>query len=408
MYPNYLKPIFDFFASLIGFLLLVPIFVIVTILLFFANNGKPFFIQPRPGKNGKTFKIIKFKTMNDRKDENGKLLSDEIRLTRVGAMVRKTSLDEMPQLLNVIMGDMSIIGPRPLLTDYLHLYDNFQNRRHEIKPGITGWAQVNGRNAISWDKKFEYDVWYVDHLSFLVDIKIIFKTIKKVLKSEGINAVNSISVEPFNVSKGVVLFGASGHCKVIIDILENSKTDINNIIDDNENIKKILNRKVTVSNSYEFNNSDNLIIAIGNNRIRKKLALRFKTNFYIAIHPKSIISRFTNIAEGTVIMAGVVINPDVIIGKHCIINTGAVIEHDCIIDDFAHICPNVSLAGGVKIGEGSQIGIGAKIIQGVKIGKWVIVGAGSVILNDILDYQIVVGNPGKFIKFNDNHDEPQI
>lgn len=198
MYQHFFKRIIDFTAALGGFILLLPLFVMITIFLFLANDGKPFFFQRRPGKNGKVFSIIKFKTMNDRKDAEGKLLSDEIRLTAVGKFVRKTSLDEIPQLLNVIKGDMSLIGPRPLLTDYLHLYNEFQNRRHEIKPGITGWAQVNGRNAISWDKKFEYDVWYVDHISFGLDCKIIFKTIQKVLKSEGINAANAATIEPFN------------------------------------------------------------------------------------------------------------------------------------------------------------------------------------------------------------------
>jgi lipopolysaccharide/colanic/teichoic acid biosynthesis glycosyltransferase len=198
MYKLFFKRLIDFTASLVGFVILLPLFLIVTVFLCFANQGKPFFFQRRPGKNGKVFSIIKFKTMNDKKDAQGQLLPDEIRLTKVGKFVRKTSLDEIPQLINVIKGDMSLIGPRPLLTDYLHLYNEFQNRRHEVKPGITGWAQVNGRNAISWDKKFEYDVWYVDHMSFWLDCSIIFKTIQKVIKSEGINAENGNTKEPFN------------------------------------------------------------------------------------------------------------------------------------------------------------------------------------------------------------------
>jgi undecaprenyl phosphate N,N'-diacetylbacillosamine 1-phosphate transferase len=198
MYKSIIKPILDFILALLGFLILSPVFVIITFCLFFANQGKPFFIQKRPGKNGKIFSIVKFKTMNDKKDQNGELLKDAERLTKVGNFVRKTSLDEIPQLINVIKGDMSLIGPRPLLTYYLHLYNDFQNRRHEVKPGITGWAQVNGRNAISWDKKFEYDVWYVDNISFWLDCKIILKTIQKVIQSEGINAANAATIEPFN------------------------------------------------------------------------------------------------------------------------------------------------------------------------------------------------------------------
>lgn len=198
MYSKLIKPILDFFAALIALLLFSPIFLLVWILLSIANQGKPFFIQPRPGKHGKIFNIVKFKTMNDRKDEQGNLLPDADRLTPVGAFVRKTSLDEIPQLLNVLKGEMSLVGPRPLLTHYLHLYSDYQNRRHEVKPGITGWAQVNGRNAISWDQKFELDVWYVNNISFLLDLKILFKTVLKVIKKEGINAADAATIEPFN------------------------------------------------------------------------------------------------------------------------------------------------------------------------------------------------------------------
>ena len=198
MYKFYFKPLIDFFAALFGLILLSPLLLFVWLGLLFSNNGKPFFLQKRPGKKGKIFIIIKFRTMNDRLDKSGKLLPDGERLTAIGKFVRKTSLDEIPQLFNVLKGDMSLIGPRPLLPDYLHLYNDFQKRRHEVKPGITGWAQVNGRNAISWDQKFAYDIWYVDNLSFLVDLKIVFKTFEKVFKSEGINAANAATIEPFN------------------------------------------------------------------------------------------------------------------------------------------------------------------------------------------------------------------
>ena len=188
MYRNYFKTLLDKLLSLLGIVLLSPVFIVVFVVLFFYNKGKVFFIQNRPGKNGKIFKIIKFKTMNDKKDAQGNLLSDADRLSVFGKIVRKTSLDEIPQLFNVLIGNMSLIGPRPLLPEYLPLYNSFQNKRHLVKPGITGWAQVNGRNAITWQKKFELDVWYVNHLSFWLDIKIIFLTIKKVFVSEGINA----------------------------------------------------------------------------------------------------------------------------------------------------------------------------------------------------------------------------
>lgn len=197
MYRNFFKRLIDLILSLIAFVLLLPFFIITALLLLFANRGKVFFVQPRPGKNEKIFSILKFKTMNDLKDSEGRLLPDEKRLTSVGIFVRKTSLDEIPQLINVIMGDMSIIGPRPLLTEYLPLYNEEQKKRHQVRPGITGWAQINGRNSISWDEKFRLDVWYVDNLSFLLDLRIILMTIKKVFKSDGISAADNATMPKF-------------------------------------------------------------------------------------------------------------------------------------------------------------------------------------------------------------------
>lgn len=200
MYKLGLKRAIDFGLGMIGFILALPFFIITIILLAIANRGKVFFTQIRPGKNGKPFRIIKFKTMNDRKDADGNLLEDEVRLTTVGKWVRKLSLDEIPQLINVIKGDMALIGPRPLLMEYLPLYSKTQFRRHEVRPGITGWAQVNGRNAISWEKKFELDVFYVDHVTFAMDIKILLLTVLKVFKSEGISSDTSATMEKFKGS----------------------------------------------------------------------------------------------------------------------------------------------------------------------------------------------------------------
>lgn len=197
MYKKCFKPFFDFSFAFFGFLILSPIICIVAICLFFANNGNIFFLQKRPGIEGKLFTIIKFKTMNDKTDTAGNLLPDAERLTAIGKWVRKASLDELPQLVNVLKGEMSMVGPRPLLPEYLDLYSDFQKRRHEVKPGITGWAQINGRNAIDWETKFKYDVWYVEQQSFRLDFKIIYNTLLKVLKVEGINAANSATMEPF-------------------------------------------------------------------------------------------------------------------------------------------------------------------------------------------------------------------
>lgn len=202
MYKHFFKRFFDFWIALIALICLSPILLLVTVWLHFANKGAgAFFFQERPGKDSKLFKIVKFKTMTDERDADGNLLPDTERLTKVGRFIRSTSIDELPQLINVLIGDMALIGPRPLLPKYLPLYSKEQARRHDVRPGISGWAQCNGRNGISWTKKFELDVWYVDHLSFITDLKIIYLTIKKVLVKDGINqevSKNGHLMEPFN------------------------------------------------------------------------------------------------------------------------------------------------------------------------------------------------------------------
>ena len=202
MYKHFFKRLIDFIIVFCVLVVIWPILLVVTLWLHFANKGTgAFFMQERPGKGGKVFKVIKFKTMTDERDADGNLLPDADRLTNVGRFVRSTSIDELPQLINVLKGDMALIGPRPLLVQYLPLYSKEQARRHDVRPGITGWAQVNGRNAISWMKKFELDVWYVDHCSFLLDVKIIFLTIKKVFVREGISQEGQATMEFFTGNK---------------------------------------------------------------------------------------------------------------------------------------------------------------------------------------------------------------
>jgi len=198
LYKNIFKPIFDYIIAGIALLLLLPFILLLTIILAMANNGQPFFFQERGGKKERVFKVIKFKTMNDRKDKAGKLLPDAERLTGVGKFVRKTSLDELPQLINVLKGDMSLIGPRPFLAEYLPLYSNFQRKRFSVKPGITGWAQVNARNTITWTQKLEYDVWYAENISFMLDVKILLRTFAKLINTRDVNQGEGITSEPFN------------------------------------------------------------------------------------------------------------------------------------------------------------------------------------------------------------------
>ncbi len=201
LYISVLKPLSDFLVSMIAILLVSPVLILFSLMLFTVNSGSPFFIQQRSGKHGYIFNVIKFKTMNDRRDSKGNLLSDAQRLTTLGRFMRKTSLDELPQLINVIKGDMSLVGPRPLLPEYQPLYTREQMRRHEVRPGITGWAQVNGRNAISWEDKFKLDVFYVDNISFPLDVKILLLTVRKVFMNKGISSSTSETMEIFTGNK---------------------------------------------------------------------------------------------------------------------------------------------------------------------------------------------------------------
>ena len=197
MYAKALKPILDISSAIIGFIISSPILLVLIVILLFTNNGKPFFYQRRAGKKGRIFNIIKLKSMNDKCDKNGDLLPYHLRVTKFGSFIRKSSLDEIPQLINVIKGDMSLVGPRPLHPEYLPLYDKEQARRHDVMPGITGWAQVNGRTSISWEQKFKHDVWYVDNQSFLLDLKILFLTIYKVLQKKDMDGAVNKTIAPF-------------------------------------------------------------------------------------------------------------------------------------------------------------------------------------------------------------------
>jgi undecaprenyl phosphate N,N'-diacetylbacillosamine 1-phosphate transferase len=201
MYISFFKRFSDILISFTGIVVLSPLFFLITVLLLISNKGNPFFLQVRPGKNERVFRLLKFKTMTDDRDQDGDLLPDNQRITGIGSFIRNTSLDEIPQLINVIKGDMSLIGPRPLLVEYLPLYNNEQRKRHNVRPGITGLAQVNGRNAINWDEKFYYDVWYVENISFILDFKIVLKTVRKVIKSEGIDSNTEITMEKFKGNK---------------------------------------------------------------------------------------------------------------------------------------------------------------------------------------------------------------
>ena len=415
MYRRFLKPLLDFFIAFTALLVLSPLLIPITLLLALANRGKPFFFQQRPGRNEQLFNIIKFKTMTDERDSKGALLSDEKRLTAVGSFVRKTSIDELPQLWNVLKGEMSLIGPRPFLPAYLPLYNDYQKKRHEVKPGITGWAQVNGRNAINWDEKFEFDVWYVENISFFLDLKIIFKTIKKVVISEGINTANMATTEPFNgnnyeLMEKIILFGASDYCRYTIDIIEQEgKYEIAGILDKNLSVGekfagyKILGYLDDLQKLIQDLQLIGGVIAIGDNFTRKKVKQEIvkkviNFSFVNAIHPSVIIGKEVNIGEGCVFMAGVIVNNNCTIGEHCFLATKSSLDHDSTIGDFSSMSPGATTGGRVKIGSCTAIGIGASILHYKRIGNYCVIGGNSLVNKDIEDYYLAFGVPAKPVK----------
>lgn len=398
MYKNLFKGIFDRVLAAILLLLFSPILLVCAYQIR-KHLGPPiFFRQERPGKNGKIFRIFKFRTMSDARDKDGNLLPDSERLGGVGAKIRALSLDELPQLLNVLRGEMSFVGPRPLLVEYLPLYSSEQARRHEVLPGITGLAQVNGRNAISWEDKFRFDVEYVDNISFALDMKILFLTVKKVLIRDGITAHNSVSAEKF-MGRQIALIGAGGHGKVVGEIAELLGYKISILVDDSTETVELFGLKsILLSEFLATKPKIPVALGVGNNVARERIFNELSqcgVAMPVLIHKSASVSKSASIGEGSVVMANAVINPSARIGRGVIVNSGAVVEHDNVIGDFVHISPRAALAGSVTIGAHTHIGIAACVIQGLTIGESCVIGAGSVVIDDILGHKTVVGNPAK-------------
>jgi len=399
------KRFFDLLVSCLALVMLSPVILVVAWLVR-RNLGAPvFFRQIRPGLHGKPFEMIKFRTMRDSLDRSGSPLPDSARMTRLGSFLRSSSLDELPGLWNVLKGDMSLVGPRPLLVEYIPLYNLEQARRHNVKPGITGWAQVNGRNAISWDQKFQYDVWYVDNHSFWLDLKILALTLKKVFIREGISAAGEATMSKFLGGKSArkfAILGAGGHAKVVADTAESCGWENIEFFDDNWPSKQLVahwpvvgDTSMLLARLQEF---DGVIVAIGNNHIRhSKLSMLTNAGALPAslIHPAAIISRYATIGAGVVAFAGTVVNTGATIGFGTILNTGCSIDHDCILDECVHVSPGARLAGAVRVGRLSWIGIGASVRQSINIGCNVNVGAGAAVVNDIDDSMTVVGVPAR-------------
>lgn len=408
------KRIFDIFFSGILLILFFPIFLIIGYLVK-RNLGSPvLFTQVRPGANGKLFKIYKFRTMKDSFDSSGNPLHDDERLTSFGKKLRETSLDELPELWNVFIGDMSLVGPRPLLIEYLSLYNEQQAKRHNVRPGITGFAQVNGRNAISWEEKFELDAWYVDNHSIILDVKILLQTVKKVLFRENINAEGQATTSKFTGSKPqnvFAIYGSSGCGRSLMPIAREYlnekiiKADIYFIDDSLENETIINNHKALNYDRFKTLEVENkfILIAIADSHIREKLLgkiERDKMQVWSIISNDSVVMDNVEIADGAAISPFVTIGSNVKIGKSFHANLYSYVEHDCIIGDYVTFAPGVKCNGNVHIEDHVYVGAGAIIKQGTKhkplnIGKGAIIGMGAVVTKDIPDGMIVVGCPAR-------------
>lgn len=412
-YERFIKRTQDFILSLLALVILSPVMLITAILVRLVLGSPVIFSQERVGLNEKIFKMYKFRTMTEERDKNGILLPDGARLSKFGKFLRSTSLDELPELFNILKNDMAVVGPRPLLARYLPFYNVSQRGRHDVRPGLSGRAQVNGRNAIGWEEKFRLDVEYVDNVSLIGDWRIIFLTLRKVIAREGINPVTAAIVEPFKgtaenkalksgfVKDRLLIIGAGGHGKVAADIaLKMNKWQSVAFLDDNEAIECCMGLKVVgrADDASSYINAADFFVAIGDNGRRRRIQERLEeegASVIKLIHPSAVIGTDVGIEAGSVVMAGVVINCSTSIGKGCIINTGSSLDHDNMVKDYAHVSPGVRTAGNVMVGNGSWLGIGSVVSNNICICSGCIVGAGAVVVDDITESGTYVGVPAR-------------
>lgn len=407
-----LKRLFDIIISAFLLILLSPLFLFIVYKVK-KNLGDPvLFRQIRPGLNGKSFEMIKFRTMKDVFDSNGNPLPDSERLTSFGKMLRATSLDELPELWNVLKGDMSLVGPRPLLVEYLPLYNEQQAKRHNVRPGITGYAQVNGRNAISWEQKFELDTWYVEHQTLWLDIQILFKTVKKVFFKEDINAEGEATISKFEGTKldqVYAIYGASGCGRSLMPVArsylakQGIKADIYFIDDSLDSEILINNHKAVNYDTFKRLNITNkfILVAIANSTIREKLVEKIyndKLNLWSIFADNIVVMDNVEISSGAAISPFSTIGSNVKIGKAFHANLYSYVEHDCIIGDYVTFAPGVKCNGNVHIEDHVYVGAGVVIKQGTKnnplvIGKGAVVGMGAIVTKNVPANTTVIGNP---------------
>ncbi len=387
-----LKRGMDIFLSVVALIGLMPLLIFAATVSLILQGRPIFFIQKRIGKKNTPFWLIKFRTMSLDKDK-----PEHERISWWGKLLRKSSIDELPELINILKGEMSLVGPRPLLEEYLPFYSQEQIRRHDVLPGLTGLAQINGRNGLSWHEKFELDLKYIKNQSLWLDLKIIFNTFYKVILAKDINSLSGVSMSRFDDPFYVV--GAGGHGKAVLAVCERASIDIRGVLDDTyeyNHDQLIISHKLVGKIKSEMGGRG--IIAIGNNEVRKKLSQAMALNWETVICPSAIVHPSAKIGEGSIIMSGAHIGPDVKIGKHCIVNNGVNIEHDCMIDDFTHLAPNSILCGSVSIGKNCFIGANSTIINNINVFENIVIGAGSTVTQNISQAGTYVGSPARRLK----------
>jgi sugar O-acyltransferase (sialic acid O-acetyltransferase NeuD family) len=406
LYARFGKRLFDLSIAIPALIVFLPVLAVTTVLVRVFLGSPVLFRQERPGYRGQLFRICKFRTMTDGRDVQGNLLSDEQRLTRFGRFLRASSLDELPELWNVIIGQMSLVGPRPLKTSYLSLYTPEQARRHEAVPGVTGWAQVNGRNAVAWEKRFDLDVWYVENCSLWLDVKILCLTVAAVFGRKGISAEGHCTMPDFQgttvpARSRLVVIGAGGHGKVVVSTLQATGLHVDAVYDDDPRVWGSTILGVPVRGPIEeLKDAVGVggVLGIGNNRIRERLAQSLPLEWLTAVHPHSYVHPSVRLGEGTVVFAGAVVQPDVVIGRHSIVNTCSSVDHDCRIGGFSAVCPGAHIAGTVTVGERCLLGTGSSVLPNVHIECDVIVGAGTVVLRDVPAGCTIVGPSPRIIR----------
>ncbi|MFM8635756.1 MAG: NeuD/PglB/VioB family sugar acetyltransferase [Planctomycetia bacterium] len=398
VYSRYGKRGFDLIAATIALAILCPVLLALACLVWLRLGHPILFRQVRPGRGGKPFALYKFRTMREATDATGRPLSDAERLTPFGSWLRSTSLDELPELWNVLRGDMSLVGPRPLLMEYLDRYTPEQMRRHEVRPGLTGLAQVSGRNALSWEERFALDVQYVDRHSLLIDLRIMAMTVWKVFSRDGITSAGNATAAPFEPQAAVVTIGAGGHGKVVISILQACGIPIEAVYDDDPRLwgQDLLGVPIPgpVSQLQTIARRRS-VIAVGDNERRALLAADLDLEWITAVHPTAILHPTAVISLGAVVCACAVIQPDCHVGHHAIVNTGATLDHDCQIGDFSSVGPGASLAGAVHVSPKAMIGTGCALLPGVRIGRAARIGAGATVTRDIADGITAYGIPAR-------------